>query len=373
MRGEVAIVGVHQLATEAEMEDVPEERMVFDAVKGALADAGVDRDVLDTVIVAGNDVLDGRTISNTFTAEAEGGYMKDETKVAHDGLHAAVYGVMRILSGLHDVAMVVAYGNHNSISYEQWTNFALDPFRIRPTGLDGIHLAALQARRYYETTDATPEDAARVAASNLAAARDNPLALRSDDVDPGDVAGSGVAADPLRQLEVAPPGDGACAVILASADRVDEFDPDPAYVQGIGHASDALRPGDDAFHRLRAAGRAGGTALSRAGVDADAVDVAELTELFAPHQLMLAETLGLADHGPDVLDDGVAVNPSGGALAGHAYFATGLHRLAEAARQVTGRAGDRQVDDATTALAHGASGPAHQANAAAVVSSEVGP
>lgn len=372
MRGEVAIVGTHQLATEAEMDDVPEEKMVFDVVKGALADAGITQDDLDTAIVAGNDVLDGRTISNTFTAEAEGGFMKDETKVAHDGMHAALYGVMRILSGLHDVAMVVAYGNHNSITYSRWTNFAMDPFRVRPTGVDGLHLAAMQARRYYEETGATPDDAARLAARTLSAAGDHPLALSRGDVAPEDVAASETAADPLRDLEVGPPGDGAAAVVLADADLADSFDADPAYVLGVGHASDALRPGTDAFWQLRGAGNAAEAAFDRAGIAPGEVDVAEVTDLFAPHQMMLGEALGLVDRGPDLLDDGAAVNPSGGALAGHAYFATGLQRLVETTRQVTGQSPGRQIDDARVGLAHGASGPAHQANAVALVAPEVG-
>jgi acetyl-CoA C-acetyltransferase len=105
------------------------------------------------------------------------------------------------------------------------------------------------------------------------------------------------------------------------------------------------------------------------------VDVAELTELAAPRELALVEALDLAKPGraAQLLRDGetqvdgsIPVNPSGGAVAGHAYFAEGMSRLASAARQVLGEA-PNQVDDVDVALAHGATGAAGEANAVALV------
>ena len=50
------------------------------------------------------------------------------------------------------------------------------------------------------------------------------------------------------------------------------------------------------------------------------------------------------------------VNPSGGVLSSNAIGATGLLRVAEAALQVQGRAGERQVPGASLALATGFGG-----------------
>lgn len=385
MQGEVAIVGYDQVAIEEEKPELNEEKLVFDVVKGALASAGIEREEIDTAIVAGNDLLDGRTISNTFTAESEGGFMKDETKVALGGLQAANYAAMRVLSGLHDIAIVSAYGQQHGRSMPEFTNLALDPFRLRPLGITGLDLAALQARRYYENTKAEPRHGAQVAAKNLTHARENPLALRSEDVTADDVADSPERSTPLRDLEVGPPGDGACAMVMARADLAESFDAEPAYIQGMGHATDSLEPGRDEFWQLRSAENAGQEAAQRAGFNdlASTIDVAEIAEIYAPHELILLEALGLAPQGKaaGLLEEGATerggrlpVNPSGGALAGHAYFGTGLIRLTEAVRQVTGEAGDHQVEDARTALAHSAVGPAHQANAVNIVSStrEVG-
>ena len=49
--------------------------------------------------------------------------------------------------------------------------------------------------------------------------------------------------------------------------------------------------------------------------------------------------------------DGVVVNPSGGVLCTNPIAITGTVRVVEAALQVQGRAGDRQVDGAKVAIA----------------------
>jgi len=64
------------------------------------------------------------------------------------------------------------------------------------------------------------------------------------------------------------------------------------------------------------------------------------------------------------------VNPSGGVLSTNLHAGSGLLRVAEAVLQVTGRAGEHQVEGARTALAHGlsaAAGPAAAANCVVVL------
>ena len=48
----------------------------------------------------------------------------------------------------------------------------------------------------------------------------------------------------------------------------------------------------------------------------------------------------------------IPVNASGGVLSSNPIGASGLLRFAESALQVTGRAGEHQVDGARTALGH---------------------
>ena len=75
--------------------------------------------------------------------------------------------------------------------------------------------------------------------------------------------------------------------------------------------------------------------------------MAELHAPFSHQELILRTELGLADD--------VAVNPSGGPLAGNPMFTGGLIRFGEAARKVW--AGEN-----TKVLGHATSGPALQQN-----------
>jgi len=95
---------------------------------------------------------------------------------------------------------------------------------------------------------------------------------------------------------------------------------------------------------------------------------------------MLAETLGfaepgegwkLSDSGATSLDEGgdIPWNCSGGVLSSNPIGASGTVRFAEAAIQVRGQGGERQVDGARLALAH-ALGGASQFFAMWVVGSE---
>ncbi|HXG30501.1 MAG TPA: thiolase family protein, partial [Thermodesulfobacteriota bacterium] len=56
------------------------------------------------------------------------------------------------------------------------------------------------------------------------------------------------------------------------------------------------------------------------------------------------------------MDGKIPVNPSGGVLAANPISATALARVAEAALQVMGRAEERQVTKARTAVATGEGG-----------------
>jgi acetyl-CoA C-acetyltransferase len=80
---------------------------------------------------------------------------------------------------------------------------------------------------------------------------------------------------------------------------------------------------------------------------------------------MQTEALGFCSEGQGVrlVEEGVTwlegdlpVNPSGGVLCTNPIGATGLVRMAEAALQVMGRAGEHQVNGVKTALCHGLGG-----------------
>ena len=100
------------------------------------------------------------------------------------------------------------------------------------------------------------------------------------------------------------------------------------------------------------AGRAEVAPIDVAPAEVAPIEVAELHAPFTHQEILLREALGLGD--------GVAVNPSGGALCGNPMFAAGLARIGMAAQAVmSGQAG--------RALGHATSGPALQQNLVCVL------
>jgi len=89
-----------------------------------------------------------------------------------------------------------------------------------------------------------------------------------------------------------------------------------------------------------------------AGVSRDKIDLAELHAPFTTSEHILTNALGLSDE--------TVINPSGGALAAHTMMASGLIRIAEAARRISAGEGDR-------AVAHASSGPCLQQNLVCVL------
>lgn len=160
--------------------------------------------------------------------------------------------------------------------------------------------------------------------------------------------------------------DGACAVVLASGRFAREHGLDTARlprIAGWGHRNAGLRLLDK-FERSR-----GETyvfphlrqtieeAWARAGVAGiDAMDGIETHDCFTTTEYIAIDHLGITPPGQSwqAVEDGsierggrLPVNMSGGLIGcGHPVGATGARMLLDAARQVTGQAGDCQIDGA---------------------------
>ena len=106
-------------------------------------------------------------------------------------------------------------------------------------------------------------------------------------------------------------------------------------------------------------------AFAMAGVGPARVDFAEIHDAFTPFELISLEDLGLLPQGKagratldgeTALDGRLPINPSGGLKGrGHPLAATGLAQVVECVWQLTGRAGERQVEG-SVALAHSIGG-----------------
>jgi acetyl-CoA C-acetyltransferase len=383
MLRKVAVVGQVQLNTADAGKS--RERMLFELCKGFYESMGITRHDIDTFVLCSNDFAAGHTISNVFEDCPVGAYMKDETKVEADGVMAATYAMIRIMSGLYDTALVVGNSMGGSVMRPYLImEYALTQTYDRQVGLmNELNMAALQAREYMDQFGLTEEQLNKIAARNLRNAALNPLAFNGmADVAPEDVAASDALYEPLRQLHCYPFTDGACALLLASEEKAKELTDRPVWIKGVGDSLDTYYP-EKSTARSRSVKLAGERACKMAGIGdpADAIDVAEVSAKFAHQEPIICEGLGLfpegsagevADRGLADLDGAMPVCPSGGALGAYAFNAAGLVRIAECFRQLTGDAGDAQVVDAKAAVAHGQDGFCMQHNAVMILSVEEG-
>lgn len=263
-----------------------------------------------------------------------------------DGAWALYEAWTKLLTGGADTALVYAYGKSSPGSVRDVLTRQLDPYYVAPLWPDSVALAALQAQALIDAGDTDEPALAAVAARNRENAAANPHAQLRHSVPQGDH-----LVRPLRTGDCPPIGDGAAAVILAAGDRARDLCARPAWIRGIDHRIEAHGLGvrdltDSPSTRL---------AAERAGAFERPVDTAELHAPFTAQEIVLRKALRL--------DDGVVVNPSGGALAANPIMAAGLIRIGEAAARIHRGASDR-------ALAHATSGPCLQQNLVAVLEGE---
>ena len=345
--------------------------LIYETVRGALDSVNLKKKDITTVISATNDYYDGRTISNAYYVEPAGAYLVDESKAEMDGAFAALYGLMRILSGNHKLAVVWGGSTPSCYPYDSAQLYTTDPTFERPTGLiNNITSGGFQMRAYMEKYGVSAEDIAKVAVKNRKNAAKNPLAnpeAQNANITVDDVLKSDILSDPVTELMYAAPCDGLAALLLAPEKQALKITDEPIWIKGVGTNQDTYYLGDRNLSECKSMEFAAKMAFDGAGITAKDVDVAEIFEQYAHEELILSEAIGLAEKGRGAdlsseIGGDIPINPSGGAIAGHAPFATGIMRIIEAVKQLQGKADGYQVKDPKIAIASGQLGFCAQSN-----------
>jgi acetyl-CoA C-acetyltransferase len=225
------------------------------------------------------------------------------------------------------------------------------------------------------------EAAAQISVSNRDNAMDNPHAHIRMRVTMEEVMNARIITYPVRLLDVCPASDGACAVIFASERMAKKICKKPAWIKGIGFRGEEFFYGESDKSIWMSATEAAKEAYQQAGIrnPLKELDVAEIYNPFTYQEMIFYECFGFCPRGkaPDYVLKGtfrkggqLPCCPSGGTLCTNPIGATGLIRLAEAALQVTGKAGARQVDGAKLAMSH-AMGGVDQFNGVTIVGAEM--
>ncbi|MGZ4452273.1 MAG: thiolase domain-containing protein [Nocardioides sp.] len=303
-----------------------------------------------------SDYLAGRSFSFVTAIDALGAVPPiSESHVEMDGAWALYEAWIKIQTGEADTALVYGFGKSSASTLRRTLALQLDPYTLTPLWPDTVSIAGLQARLGIDQGLWSEKEMAEVAARSRTSAASNEYAIRRGETTADDVLAQELFADPLRRWDCAPVTDGAAAIVIAATDALPSADKvsRPAVISGIAHSVDSPSLGLRDLTRAPSAERAGAAAGGVRGV-AD-VTVAELHAPFSHQELILRRELGLG--GPE---DGVQINPSGGALGGNPMFSAGLIRIGEAARRIWSGEADK-------VLAHATSGAALQQNLVCVM------
>ena len=368
--GKTAIVGV----AESDLGYTPDKtflQLIAQATDRALSDAGLARHDIDGFFSAGWLTMESLMVAEylgiqpSYTDSTMPGGAAFEFHIEH--------AAAAICAGLCETALICYAETRLSdrkkgISMDFVSGSPVEPEEQfeTPYGLwVPIPTYALAAQRHMYRYGTTSEQLAEIAVAARKWASLNPLAAMRDPMSIEDVLASPMMSTPLHLRDCCLVSDGGGAVILTSADRARDLRKKPILVLGCGesHTHRSITGMPDLT--VTPARYSGERAFRMAGLAPSDIDLLQLYDSFTITVLLQLEDLGFCPKGEGgyfVEEQRLApngshpTNTSGGGLS---YLHTGMFGiflLIEAARQLRGECGDRQVRGARTALCNGIGG-----------------
>ncbi len=364
LRGNIAIVGTAESDLGVVAPDMTPFDLMAQGTMRALDNCGLKLSDVDGYFAA--------TSQSRMVAMAMCEYLGiqptyfDSTQIGGSSFMAHVaHAQAAIAAGCCEV-IVVAYGStQRSVSRAAASarepNAYEDPYKpmMPPSAY------ALAASRHMHEYGTTREQLAEIAVAARNWAKLNPVAYRQDDLTVDDVLNAPMISHPFTVRDCCLVTDGGGAIVITTPERAKDLKTKPVYVLGTGeHISHNMI---SAMPDMTVSGAAhsGPIAYKEAGVTVKDIDVFELYDAFTINTLLFLEDLGVCakgEGGAFVENNGIGpggkvpVNTNGGGLSYCHPGMYGLFLLIEAARQIQGVCGDRQVDDVNLAIAHGNGG-----------------
>jgi acetyl-CoA C-acetyltransferase len=361
MGEKVAIVGIGQTYHKNTRPEVSIGEMVNEAVQAALEDAQLTIKDVDSVLCSNMDFFEGIYLSDMVHSGYTGAYLKPGMKIQTGGTtggSVACAAWYHIASGIHDVVMTVAYQKLDTpISAQTALISACDHIYDATFVAGAVGYFGLLASQYMQESGAREEHAAMCRVKTDKNASLNPHSHLKLDISVDDVLNSRTLAYPLRLLHMCPASCGACAVIMASEKKAEKITRKPVwYRDHVTVHQETFSPplpiGSVAPPSTKTV--AAKKLFSRNGITNprkelqvfEMYDPASWAELAWCEEFLLCEkgeAWKLLEKGVWDLDGEFPINPSGGVVATNPIGATALIRVAEAALQVRGDAGEHQV------------------------------
>jgi acetyl-CoA C-acetyltransferase len=377
MPNRVAIVGIGQTYHSSKRPDVNMAEMAAEAVRAALKDAKLSIKDIEAVFTSSMETFEAIYLPDHEMAAEIGAFGKPGFKVNTGGTtggSVVAEGFYMVASGMFDVAMVVGFEKQDCGDTTAAISAAATPVWGKGGTTGAIGEFAKQALSYMETSGAREEHAAMVRLKADRNACRNPyahlkLGLKSVD----EVLQSAYLVWPLRILDFCPQSCGSCVLIFASEEKARKISKKPVWLVDVEVVhQEPFRAGifgDPTGKETYTQHVACERLYKRNGITNVRKDV-DLAEIYEPsnwEEMNLYEHLHFCDKGEGwkLIEKGITeiegefpVNCSGGVLATNPIGATPVIRVAEAALQIRGDAGEHQASkDVKTALATALGGP----------------
>ena len=228
-------------------------------------------------------------------------------------------------------------------------------------------LYAMIAHAHMHRYGTTREHLADVAVKNHLNGSKNPHAQFPALISRETVLNAVMVAEPLGLFDCSPVTDGAAALLLCPVETAKELGKPIVKIVGSGHATDSIALHDRSdLAGLPVVKLAAERAYAQAGVGPQDIDFCEVHDCFTIAEIVCTEELGFCERGQggpavsagETARDGrIPINPSGGLKSkGHPVGATGVAQLAEVVWQLTGQAGERQLDSPRFGMAQNMGG-----------------
>jgi acetyl-CoA acetyltransferase len=338
------------------------------AAELAIADAGLKRAEIDGVLCGYSTVQPHIMLATVFAehfgikpayahaVQVGGATGLAMTMLAHHLVEAGVAKHVLVVSGENRLT-----GQSRDASIQALAQVGHPDYEV-PLGPTIPAYYGLVASRYMHEYGVTELDLAEFAVLMRDNAADHPGAQFRDRITVADVMASKPVALPLKLLDCCPVSDGGAA-FLVSRERTGETG---VCVRGCAqahtHQHVTMIPDFDAMGAAMSLKRA----KAASGIAIGDVRYAGIYDSFTITLAMLLEELGLAARGEAATrvrsgrfsrDGAMPLNTHGGLLSyGHCGVGGAMAHLVETQLQMTGRAGNRQVRDASIALLHGDGG-----------------
>lgn len=363
-------------AYEHPVREAPEKstmQLHAEVAKGALEDAGLDKDDVDGYLTSGVPeyeyaatpliMADYLGLDVSFFDSTDVGGTSYPSHVGH--------AVSAVRDGKCDVALITQAGRPRS--RQQSTGTSARSLRAMQDSFENIYgtsvvmAYAWKARRHMHEYGTTSDQLAEVRVAASRHAQHNERALYRDPVTVADVVESRIVADPLHLLDCCVITDGGGALVLVSEAVRADLQRECVEVLGHGEAVEHHDAGRVDVTRTGAR-NSGPRAFAEAGIEPGDVDYASIYDSFTITVLATLEDLGFCEKGEggafveggtlQAPDGELPFNTDGGGLcSNHPGNRGGMMKLLEAVRQVRGEANAPvQVPDVEVAIAHGTGG-----------------